>query len=176
MISTSISRKYIVKFPNAPLSTGRHHIHTPEHISVVHKFGAPFFKLDKVNKPRQIEENTIAIDFKCQTFGRSLDATMSSTDINNSRIDFNLKNKPFMSLEFNVEEINRMSHALAITISLYNPMYFYVVPLFPIFVYINKLEDSMFMNGDAKIKENVCFKMYRLLLQIRDVDHQLEFE
>jgi hypothetical protein len=172
-----------IDFKNVSQSKGRHHIHYPEHISKAHKIGVPGFRITRVGAPR-LERARVTIDFQCETFGKSLNVKMSSKSKNNSVLVFHEDSKnqeepwnwalgasqfPLLCLEFNVDERdNGDSHHLDVTFSFWNQWLLPIVPLFPLFVFINSVEDYLYFNvfqpRENDTPQDPLFALYRLYI------------
>jgi len=150
-------------FPGIHIKDGIKHIHFPEHIQEAHKYGAPFFKINKVYEPFYKK-----INFDCETLGRKFEVTQYSNHKYDSTLVFNLQNTtktyPFLILKFIVKPYDDdKSHTLYINFIFWNQLYYLLYPLLPIFVYTNSLEDKYFFtnNQDKYIVENENFLKYR---------------
>lgn len=162
-----------IDFKDVPQTVGRYHIHCPEHISKVHKIGVPGFKITKVDVPKINERSNVAsINFDCTTLRRDLRVNMSSRNRNESRLVFYDKknddtfpfwvlgasNDPFLQLDFKVEgmpfddgaEDDENGHRLNVQFAFSNPLLLPIVPLFPLFVFINSAEDKLYLKNVAQ--------------------------
>lgn len=157
--------KFLFKFdfPDIHINDGIKHIHFPEHIQQAHKYGAPFFNINKVYDPCKKK-----INFDCETLGRKFEVTQYSNSKYDSTLVFNIHNStniyPFLILKFIVKPYdNNRSHTLYINFIFWNTLYYLFCPLLPLFVYTNSLEDKYFFtnNCDKLVVENKNFIKYR---------------
>lgn len=158
-------KKFLFKFdfPDVSISDGMKHIHFPEHIKQAHKYGAPFFDINKVYEPEKKQ-----ICFDCETLGRKFKVTQYSNYKYDSTLVFRIQNStdinPFLKLKFIVKPYNNEnSHVLYINFIFWNSLYYAFCPLLPIFVLTNSLEDKYFFTNDhhKSIIENENFIKYR---------------
>jgi hypothetical protein len=67
---------------------------------------------------------------------------------------FGLDQGPMLRLNFNVEgDDDDSSHDLNVYFAFSNPLFLSIVPLFSLFVFINKLEDKLFLQHFAETKD-----------------------
>jgi hypothetical protein len=168
-----------IKYHGVPIDVGRRHIHCPEHIASTHKIGAPFFKIRNVQAPRTINHpnnrKSTMIHFESETLGRHLHVFMKSKNENNSELLFckhtpnMFGSEPILRLAFDVEG-DSTSHDLKVKFVFWNTFLILIVPLFPVFVLINGLEDSAFFRNGAKYNPNPYFALYRLYVYMNTID------
>jgi hypothetical protein len=169
--------KFNIKYPNVSLARGKYHIHCPEHISKTHTIGAPFFKINDVGVPQQSKRATI-IYFDCETLLSKFHVYMHSRSQNHSELMFTahsyniLNTIPILRLRFDVEGYdNDKSHTLNVAFTFWNPLINILVPMFPLFVLINGLEDKLFfMSGDTH--EHPLFALYRTYILMRALEQK----
>ena len=159
--------KFSIKYPNVPLSKGKYHIHCPEHISKTHKIGAPFFKINTVGIPHQSKKRT-TIFFDCETMFSQFHVYMHSRSQKHSELMFTsysnilLNTTPILRLKFDVDGYNNdNSHELKVAFTFWNPLIFFLVPIFPLFVFINGIEDKLFFLDNHPPTEHPMFALYR---------------
>ena len=190
-----------IHFKNVPSNVGRYHIHCPEHISFVHKLGVPQFKITKVDIPQISQNNDLAsMTFYCKTLGKNLCVHMSSRNRNESVLEFYDKHasnnfwalgfdqSSMLRLKFNVENDDDDSHDLNVSFAFCNPLLLPIVPLFPLFVFINKLEDKLYLKNLSRDHTQVIgtdwimndsrtctmFSLYRLYIYFIYLNSQLK--
>jgi len=162
-----------IKYKDVPLSKGIYHIHCPEHIANTHRLGAPFFEITKVSQPVNAQKRT-SIHFDCKTLGRNLGVIMRSKEENTSELLFSTKRSDqhldaFLRLIFTVSG-DESSHNLNVSFIFWNPLIMALVPLFPLFVFINGIEDYIFFKTSTKqLKIHPMFALYRLYVHVDSV-------
>lgn len=155
--------KFKFKYPGVGIKDGRDHIHTP--------IKTPLFKINKVYRPKSNDIQT-SVKFDCQTMGRNIVAYMTSKTVNHSDIVFSGKSSgAFLRLTFEVTPYSE-GHELSVKFTCWNPLMLILVPMFPILVLINGIEDEMFFKADTKIEENVHLKLYRLYIFMKAMEGQ----
>lgn len=186
---------FTINFKDVPESVGRYHIHCPEHVAKIHKLGVPGFKITKVSIPVADPKGEMAsINFDCNTIGKDLRVNMFSKNRNESVLLFNSLNNtesplwvlgvsrdPFLCLKFNVEGFDEgQSHRLIVSFQFWNRFLLLIVPLFPLFVMINRLEDEVFLRTMADKADNhfndsqwSMFSLYRLYIYLLYLESQV---
>ena len=97
---------------------------------------------------------------------------------------FGLEQGPMLRLNFDVEgNEDDSSHDLNVSFAFSNPFFLPIVPLFPLFVLINKLEDKLFLQHFAETKDiskvgteftpHTMFVLYRLYIYFIYLNSQL---
>jgi hypothetical protein len=172
------SYKFSIKFPNVSLAKGRYHIHCPEHIANTHKIGAPFFKFSQIGTP-QHSKKACSIYFDCETMFNKFHVYMHSKSRNHSELMFTTHSHflidtiPILRLTFDVKGYdNDESHVLYVAFTFWNPLVNFLVPLFPLFVFINGVEDKLFFSK-GKVKEHPLFALYRVYILMQALDLEL---
>jgi hypothetical protein len=169
------SYKFSIKYPNVSLAKGRYHIHCPEHIANTHKIGAPFFKISDIGTPYQ-SKKACSIYFDCETMFSKFHVYMHSRSQNHSELIFTtqshifLNTIPILRLTFDVKGYdNDKSHILNVAFAFWNPLVNILVPMFPLFVLINGLEDKLFFSH-GKVKEHPLFALYRAYILMQALE------
>jgi len=90
-------------FDRIPYAAGIQHIHSPEHVSETHRLGAPFFKIESVNKPNLTSDIKTSISFVCSTiFTKNMSVKMFSYQPNESNMLFFKDKKALYNVKFTV--------------------------------------------------------------------------
>ena len=134
-------------FCKVPYETGIKHIHSPEHISQTHKFGAPFFKLVKVLPPK-LSASKASITCFCSTLLlKNMYIRMYTYRADQSNLlFFNAQGKALYQVCLTVLPTEGFSsHRLNIEISLFSRLIpsYVIEAVMPIFLFINGLEDQL---------------------------------
>jgi hypothetical protein len=100
--SMSLSRISLsFDFDRIPYAAGIQHIHSPEHISGTHHLGAPFFKLDSVERPNLNSTDRTSIRFVCSTlFIKDMHVRMFSHQPNESNLLFFKEGRAVYGVKF----------------------------------------------------------------------------
>ena len=90
-------------FNRIPYAAGIQHIHSPEHISETHSLGAPFFKIESVDKPNLTSETKASISFVCSTiFTKHMVVRMFSNQPNESNMLFFKDGRALYNVKFTI--------------------------------------------------------------------------
>jgi hypothetical protein len=172
----SYSFSFRFKYPNVSPKVGCYHIHAPEHIATTHRLGAPKFTIDRVRPPLiSATSGRRSIEFDCQTMNVPMHVFMHRRSAYESELTFTralnapsfrrAKNRAFLRLNFEVCPQVRGGHDLGVTFSFWNPVIFLMVPLFPIFVAINGIEDMFYLreleDHGIPVDKGTWFDVYR---------------
>ena len=135
-------------FPGVPYAAGVHHIHSPEHIADTHKLGAPFFKIESVDKPRNKDTDKVSIAFTCSTlFIKNMRVRLFSSQPNESNLLFFKDGCALYGAKFTVTPTKAfLSHRLRLDVCFFsgNSMYRTTLKrLLPMFMFINGMEDRL---------------------------------
>lgn len=134
-------------FPRVPFQTGVDHIHCPEHISQIHKMGAPFFKLIRVLPPK-LGESKASITYFCSNLLMKNMCIRMHTDRpdQSNLLFFNSQGKQLYQVCLTVLPTDGLSsHKLTMDISLFTGWLpnMIIAAVLPIFVLINGIEDRL---------------------------------
>lgn len=159
------SARFRLSYNDISPMIGCYHIHAPEHIAKTHRFGAPGFSIDSVKPPRFYDNAKRSIEFECRTFNMPIHVFMSRRSMFESELIFTKRNEQpvwlqsplnnynffmptkggaFLRLYFEVMAVGE-GHDLGVTFTFWNPFIFLLVPLFPLFVAINGIEDMFYL-------------------------------
>ena len=159
---------------------GINHIHSPEHISETHKFGAPFFKLMQVLPPK-LSESKASITYFCSTLllkNMYIRMYTSRPDQSNL-VFFNSQGKALYQVCLTVLPTNGFSsHKLKIDISLFTGWLprFIIAAVMPIFATINGLEDRLaFGHSHEAHESNLNLSEYRRMVTSKLNPRMLDF-
>ena len=144
-------------FHGVPYAAGLRHIHSPEHIAEIHRFGAPFFRIDSVEKPKLGTNQSImqsdgktrkSITFTCSSLLLSdMRVRMFTFQPNTSNLVFFKDSRALFGVKFSVVPIQQFtSHRLFLEIKFFagSPTFKAAVQsLMPIFLFLNGLEDTL---------------------------------
>ena len=90
-------------FHRIPYAAGIQHIHSPEHISETHRLGAPFFKIDSVDRPNLNCTGRTSVAFVCSTiFTKDMRVRMFSRQPNESNLLFFKDGRAIYGVKFTV--------------------------------------------------------------------------
>jgi len=90
-------------FHRIPYAAGIQHIHSPEHISETHRLGAPFFKIDSVDRPNLNCTGRTSVAFVCSTiFTKDMRVRMFSHQPNESNLLFFKDGRAIYGVKFTV--------------------------------------------------------------------------
>jgi len=90
-------------FNHIPYAAGIQHIHSPEHVSETHRLGAPFFKIESVDKPNLNATDRTSIMFVCSTlFVKDMHVRMFSHQPNESNLLFFKDGRAVYGVKFTV--------------------------------------------------------------------------
>jgi len=171
--------KFRLDYPNVQLDVAKYHIQCPEHIRTVHQVGAPLFSIKNVYEPKTARDMT-SINFDCETLGNKFKVFMYSKNDLHSELVFSkdqgTSSNAYLRLTFNIEGYDdNSSHVLLVTFAFWNAWLRLLVPLFPVFVFINGIEDKLFLqkmvNGEnVDFDEHPMFALYRLYIFLNQLE------
>ena len=101
-------------FHRIPYAAGIQHIHSPEHISETHRLGAPFFKIDSVDRPNLNCTGRTSVAFVCSTiFTKDMRVRMFSHQPNESNLIFFKDGRAMFGVKFTVIPTEVRAHPRA---------------------------------------------------------------
>ena len=144
-------------FHRIPYAAGVHHIHSPQHISEVHKIGAPFFQIERVEAPK-CSETKSSIAFTCSTlFIKAMRVRMFASQPNESNLLFFKDGRALYGVRFTVTPIHAfLSHRLRVDVTFFSgssAQRATLKSLMPVFMFINGMEDRLAMAA----RQNGCY-------------------
>ena len=104
LLRMSLSKvSFSFDFHRIPYAAGIQHIHSPEHISETHRLGAPFFKIDSVDRPNLNCTGRTSVAFVCSTiFTKDMRVRMFSRQPNESNLLFFKDGRAIYGVKFTV--------------------------------------------------------------------------
>lgn len=163
---------HVFHYKNIPYQMGLRHIHALEHVSDIHMFSLPFFKLKQTSAPVTYGPSTL-ISCECDFLGQTKTLRMFTQKPNESQlICFLREGVPHIHIHLTVSPLElstgteqyakNRGHTLTVVCTYYRSPKWIYMQLKPFFDFLHFMEDNCFWSYDFRFrKEDPNLAKYR---------------